>query len=179
MQGALLAMMLVIGLITGWLLAGAYGISAAPQAQPAFLTGKVQIERNGAVQPDAGAVLLLLPADNRPSASNKIPIVGLRPQDPPLDSNDATLSALRSIGGDVARTSGDGFFHLRVRATGRYFLLALSARAQRDVAEPLDRKMLAELGRYVDRANELLGSNAFEWRTVDIVDDQQLTITFR
>jgi hypothetical protein len=79
----------------------------------------------------------------------------------------------------MCRASGDGFYHLRVRDTGRYYLLFLSANADRQSEEPLDRRVLAELGRYVDRANEMLGDAAFDWREMEIRGDAEINAAFR
>jgi hypothetical protein len=67
---------------------------------------------------------------------------------------------------------------LRVRDAGPYFLLYLSRAKAPAGATRVDRQVLAELGRYVDRPNELLAENAFQWRSLDVQRDLTLNITF-
>jgi hypothetical protein len=179
-QTGLLLIVGLVGLASGYFLAQSYGPLRTRVPQPCFVTGQVRVQRgDGTRIADSGAVALLLPQDAQPDRGGKLSVEGLRPQDEPLGPSDNTLQSLRSLGGDLCRASGDGFYHLRVRDRGRYFLLFLSTRAQRNVAEPIDRRVLAELGRYVDRANELLGIDAFEWHEVTIEGDQTVNVVFK
>ncbi len=179
MQGALLGLMAMAGFVAGMLLARSYGTTPGRAAQPCFLTGKVLVQRGDAPLPDAGAVVLLFPQGERPDRGSKVSIAGLRPQDANPSAVGQSDQALRTFGADVCRVTEDGYFHLRVRDVGKYHVLVLSGRMLRDTSEALDRRMLAELGRYVDRANELIGPNAFQWREVDVRGDDQFNVTFR
>jgi len=175
MQGSLLILLALVGFVSGYFVARSYGPASSHTPQPSFITGIVQFQRgNERVAADQGAVVLLLPVESSVDRYSKLPVYGLRPQDAGNDANATDSEALRALGGDLCRATGEGFYHLRVRDTGDYFLLYLSAHLERTETEPLDRQMLAELGRYVDRANELIGPNAFVWKRITIEHDLEL-----
>jgi DNA-directed RNA polymerase subunit RPC12/RpoP len=178
-QGVLLLLVGVCSTAAGYFLALSYGPVRAAAPQPCFITGKVQYVRDSTTLPDAGTVVLLFPKGTNPDRFSKLAVHGLRPEDDPVGPSDTSMQSLRSLGGDMCRASGDGFYHLRVRDVGGYYLLFLSAHAQRDEGAGLDRRVLAELGRYVDRANEILADAAFDWREMEITGDEEINVVFR
>jgi len=175
MQGSLLLLLALVGFVCGYFIARSYGPSGTNAPQPSFITGNIRYQRqDNSLASDNGAVVLLLPARETPDRISKLSVFGLRPQDTQTGSSGTNSDALRAIGGDMCRATGEGFFHLRVRDSGEYFVLFLSAHLQRSSDEPLDRQMLAELGRYVDRANELVGGSALIWKRMEIDQDIEM-----
>lgn len=180
MQGSLLVLLALLGFVSGYFVARSYGPVATHVAQPSFITGTVKYQKaDSSLVADRNAVVLLFPVRDAPDRTSKLSVYGLRPQDTSAGPSDSSESALRAIGADICRATTEGFYHLRVRDQGDYFVLYLSAHLQRSSDEPLDRQMLAELGRYVDRANELLGASAFAWKRVTIRGDQEMNQVIR
>jgi hypothetical protein len=175
MQGSLLLLLALIGFVSGYFVARSYGPASAHVPQPSFITGILRYQRgNNRPAADDGAVVLLLPAKEVPDRMSRLSVFGLRPQDTQAGPSGTNSDALRAMGGDLCRATGEGFYHLRVRDSGEYYVLFLSAHLQRADDEPLNRQMLAELGRYVDRANELIGGNAFVWKRMTIDHDVEM-----
>lgn len=180
MQGVLLALTAIAGFVFGWMTGVGQGSGKGAAVQPCFLDGKVmRAGEDGPARPDAGAVVLIFPRDERPDAGSRVPVAGLRPNEEDLETRKRSGTLLRAMGADLSRAGDDGHYHLRVRRAGHYYVLSLSGNIRRNSAEPLDRTMLAELGRYVDRANELIGSSAFQWRELEIRSDTTIQVTFR
>lgn len=144
---------------------------------PCYLTGKVFHKSSGGQSvPDAGAVVIVVPQDERPT--DKAPIEGLRPDDPLPDPDQPSLTRIKAIGGDYARTDEQGYFKLRVPDSGEYFLLVVSHRSARKASERLDPVHLAQMGRYFLPAPDLLGDRGYRWRSESIKRDKEYTFTF-
>lgn len=179
-QGILLALMALSGFAAGVFSSRTRWATSGAARQPALVLGTVQFAdgNNGEPQADRGSVILLFPRNVQPDRGQKLKVSGLRPQDPPLKRGNAALEALRTLGGDYARASDQGFYYVKARDTGDYFLLVLSAHEKRATSAALDRKHLAEIGRYVDRAAELIGSAKYKWQELTLTGDQRVDVVF-
>ncbi len=179
-QGILLLAVAMMALTLGIMI----GRGSAPRAvvksgtpTPFFLTGNVLHKTSGGRSvPDAGAVVIVVPQDRRPT--DKAPIEGLRPDDPLPEPDQPSLSRIKTIGGDYARADEQGYFKLRVPDSGEYFLLVVSRHSQRKASERLDPVHLAQMGRYFLPAPDLLGDRGYRWRAEAIKRDKAYTFTF-
>jgi len=77
------------------------------------------------------------------------------------------LVLARAIVGD------NGNFNLRLPAGGDYYLLVISEHAKRTAEKPVFRD-LAELGRYVSSAYDLIGRSDYRWTRKSITKDERL-----
>ncbi len=145
-------------------LAGRGGSSAAKEdanLQMRGLDGKVLlVEGSGAKRGDAGAVVIVLPADKPPV---KMPLDGLRLTDP----GDARSAALSKFGGAAARADASGAFALSVPVAGRYHILILSRQATRPPDKQPDPSEIEEIGKYFDSPADLLQHCSYQWLTKD------------
>lgn len=179
-QGVLLIAIALTALTLGILI----GRGTAPHiveksgaATPCFLTGTIEYTtRNGSHVPDAGAVVIVVPQDERPT--DKASIEGLRPEDPQPVDDLPSLSRIRSIGGDYTRADDRGYFKLRVPDTGDYFLLVVSRQSHRSDNERLEPVHLAQLGRYFLPAPDLIGDHKYRWRAETVKRDKEYKFTF-
>lgn len=179
-QGVLLIAVAMMALTLGILI----GRGTAPRIveksgapTPCFLTGTVQYTTRGGSQvPDAGAVVIVVPQDKRPT--DKATIEGLRPEDPQPADDLPSLSRIRSIGGDYTRSDDRGYFKLRVPDTGDYFLLVVSRQSHRSANERLEPVHLAQIGRYFLPAPDLIGDHKYRWRAETVKRDKEYKFTF-
>jgi len=179
-QGILLAVVGLVAFVLGWMMRGSERVPpAAGAAQPCRLSGAVRyLARSGQELPDDGAVVLVLPTDERPAPTNKADIAGLRPGDPLPRGDSDNLRIIYAIGGAYARTDAEGRYQLQVPNFGKYHVLILSKNAVRDEAEQLERIDIAQLGRYVQPPTELLGDSKYSWREITLRGDRALDFTF-
>ncbi len=135
--------------------AGAPPSAAGPQdSERVPVEGKVLRDAGrGTPQGDAGALVIVLPADKLPN--KRLPLDGLRPG----DTGDATSAALAKFGGAAIRADASGGFTLLVPAAGRYHVLILSRNGTR-IPEPGD---ITELGKYFDAPADLLKDCRYRW----------------
>jgi len=145
-------------------------------AQPCVITGRIALGNGGdATTPDEGAVAIVVPRNVHPE--EKADIAGLLPHDPQPGENHPSLQAIQSIGGDYARADEDGRFQLRVRDTGEYFVLVISAsRVQSGEEQP--KTVLAQIGRFFQLAPDLFGGNDYRWQEEAIRRDRELNFVF-
>jgi hypothetical protein len=150
--------------------------SAAGKEELRGVEGKVLISRNGATRGDEGAVVVVLPDGKFPDKDKRLPIAGLRPDDPPPAKHDATSAALAKFGGAATRTNASGDFTLSVPAAGSYRILVISKNLPpgRDGPEKRD---LAELEKYFAAPDELLKGRRYDWRKDDLRRPLEVTIT--
>ena len=180
--GALLIGVAIASFLLGWLLGNgdrsfASEHAAGPGAkyqihgQLTFLTG------NGQQAPDSESVVIALPVRNRPD--EKINSSSLRPDVVVPGQNEPAVMAVRSLGGDFARTDAAGQYELNVGAPGPYYLLFLSAHVSRSPHRVPTTREIVELGYYFKQATELLGENDFVWSREVIRNREQIDRQFR
>jgi hypothetical protein len=179
-QGVLLGVVAMAGFGLGVVVGGAVprGGESPAAAGPVTLTGSVAYDAGDNLPtPDEGAAVLLVPEDARPE--QKAAVASLRPGSAPVEANDPAVTSLREIGGDYARTDRDGRFRLVAAQPGAYFLLIISAHKDRPEQERFTPQHLAELGRYVESAPELLGPNRYQWTRRRLDADEETSHVFR
>lgn len=129
--------------------------------------GKILLDpRAGTKRGDEGAVVIILPADKTPA--KRLPIAGLRPDDPPAMAGDATSASLAEMGGATVRANAAGDFTLFVPAAGSYRILILSRQASRGPDGRSEQGDLLELGKYFEAPSDLLQRRGYQWLTKDI-----------
>lgn len=167
LQGILLGLVAVgcfaAGVMVGSNAAGSRQ-DAAQGPTPCILSGQVTYrDRDGELLADAGAVVIALPRDARPD--QRAVVEGLRVSDPQPADGHAGIQIIRQIGGNYIRADQEGKFQLRLPDSGQYFVLFLSRNRPRSAGQ-LNRKDLAQIGRYFDPATELLGNSDYRWSEV-------------
>ncbi|MDW8078742.1 MAG: hypothetical protein RMJ16_07620 [Thermoguttaceae bacterium] len=110
-------------------------------------------------QPDAGAVIILLPANNLPSKT--LPVEGLRPFEPPR-SDALGPRAVAELGGTTERADESGRFML-VLSPGEYYVLIISRKTRRPQGAPIRPSDLAAMRKYFYAAEDLIGTAKYHW----------------
>jgi hypothetical protein len=170
--GILLSVLPLLSFLLGFV-AGRMSKSTAMQSvpRPAFVAGRVLAQQDGELRGDADSLIMVFPEAHRPTAEERLAVEDFLLENPLPDGQHATLQALRSLGGDVSRTGTRGEFVLRVPDSGDYFLLAVSRNHRRNPGEPIARKDIAELGRYLTRPADLLRAQSYAWKTIEVEGD--------
>ena len=163
MQGALLAIMAVLGFslgaVFGWLI-GSHSSDAGHLT--AKLTGRVTyITRDNQSEPDVGAVIIALPTDRRPD--EKLNSSALRPDRPPPGRRHSVVVVIESIGGAFARADSRGEYQLKLSSVGDYFVLLISGNRKRRRGQQPASADVAQLGRYFLSPTQLLGDHEYRW----------------
>jgi hypothetical protein len=178
-QGFLLGVVALAFFVFGLIVGGRSGIQSAELSthSPCTVTGSILFDdATDAALPDEGSVVILLPVARRPD--EKIAADGLQPAAPAPQDDHPGVTMLRGLGGDYARVDRRGRFQVRATTTGRYFLLVISRHRQRDANEHPKANELAQLGRYVIPATQLLGQSRYQWQEVLLRADRQHNVTF-
>jgi hypothetical protein len=179
-QGVLLGVVALAAFGLGMVVGGAVprGGESTVATGPVTLTGTVAYDAGDNLPtPDEGAAVLLVPEDARPE--QKAAVASLRPGSSPVEAGDSAVTTLREIGGDYARVDREGKFRLVAAQPGMYFLLIVSAHKDRSSQERFVPQHLAELGRYVESAPELLGQNRYQWTRRRLDGDEETSHVFR
>lgn len=166
-QAGLLAAVALVFFLAGWWIGGS-GAPVGSEIQnqgtePAIVDVLLHYrDADGQMRLDAGAVVLLLPAERR--VIDKISAAPLDPAQPEPNAASPIKERLQHLGGSYGRTNGEGkLAGLIVQAPGEYHLLLLSSHARRaGEARPQD---LATLGTYLEGAAELLGEREYRLTT--------------
>ncbi len=174
-QALLLGVMLLVGYGLG--IASRPPASSTPSAarnQPTTVSGRVLYGTSGGTNyPDEGAVIMVFPAANRPSSDEKVKFDGLRPSDMPPTTGHPGLERLRAFGGGYSRADAAGEFRITVAKGGSYYVLVVSNHGTRREQTVPNRADLAQLGRYVSEASELIGNRRYRWRLEELEGDRR------
>ena len=172
-QGVLFLVVAAGAFGLGYLIGRGQGSAAADNAQAkkaaqekVVYSGAISFAAaGGAGQPDAGAVVVLLPAAGQPP--RKFSSLGLRPQDAPGKVGDATIAAIQEFGGDFVRTDDAGSFQLVV-PTGNYHLLVVSRQGTRKAGQVMAAKDVTEMASYFEVPADLIGNRQHFWGAVSL-----------
>ena len=162
--GGLIAVVAFVAFCIGWWGGSQnrrFGEEGA-EAIPGRVYGVVYYRDNeGKEVPDLGAVVIVFPRDKIPD--EKFELDGFRPQDPPPDGNSTNYLGLQLLGGGIGRTDDKGRYEIGVPSTGKYYILFISNHSTRAAGDDPSSVDLAEIGRYIILAPDLLGESAYHW----------------
>lgn len=182
LQGVLLGLVavsaFVLGILTArsWPRAGDSG-SSLQIDRPCTVHGHITSRSlDGKTTPDSGCVVLAVPTERLPD--EKLDYVGLRAVDPPLPPVHRTMRRLAALGATCARADEQGGYRIELPRGGTYFVLFLSRRPCRPGRKFPNRKDLAELGRYITSAFDLLDDRQYAWRRQQLRNDVRLDWEF-
>lgn len=140
------------------------------ERQPVFLEGKLYYRPAvDKIAGDEGAVIIALPQlAGEKSLDKKIPVHGIRPQDPePRDTN-PSCRAIKNLGGAYARADEAGEYSIELPEKGTYNLLLISRHATRRRGAEIDELERDEIARYFTSATDLIGRYKYRWLTEPI-----------
>ena len=181
LQGILLGVVALAAFALGVQIGGGVGQPGGDSdaSGPQEISGTVLAAfGDGAARPDEGCVIMAFPEDVRPSVNERASAEGLRPGDPLPGGGDSRLLAVAAMGGAYARADEKGEYRLQVPGAGGYFVLFVSRSVRRGSDEAMNRTDLAQLGRYVAPATELLGDRKYVWRRIRLAEGRSLDIRF-
>lgn len=169
-QAAMLAVCAATFFVFG-MMVGNLTSTKTVQAESYRINGTVLVSGEGQDQFDEGAVVVLLPADEKPDPRPEGDI--LNPDEfEPIDN--PSIDLIRRMGGDVIRCSRDGEFETELPGRREYFVLVISKSQQRSGNSEVPKKTAAELGRYFLPYDDLLGDHAYSWTRVKLNSDRNL-----
>jgi hypothetical protein len=176
-QGVLLAVVALVCFLLGMAIGGAVSERSGEPvaAQPISISGVVSVAEGGARQPDAGAVVILLPVDAQPDERQSL--VGLRPGDDPT-TGEQGRNFIRLLRGGVSRCDRRGEYAIELPDRGRYYLLAISANAQPKPGDTLPPQDLAQMARFFKMSEEPLAEFRFQWRIEPLRRGGKMNVTF-
>jgi len=117
----------------------------------------------GSVAGDSGAILIALPQASSPDP--KLPHIGLRPDEiAELGLGNEIATLIRKAGGNVVQADRDGAFLFTVPKPDKYFLLAISRKADRSASRPVSPEELAMMNRYFLNPESLIGKKKYLWK---------------
>jgi len=175
-QGLLLIIMLAAGFGLGRVSQrGPAGTTDTSVARPATLSGRVTYGTSGGTTfADEGAIVLAFPASQKPATDERLRYEGLRPADLPLDPKHETLEKLRLMGGGMARVDSTGQFRISLPRSGPYYILVISQHGARRANVSPNKGDLAQLGRFVNLASDLIGDRRYRWSSEEISGNRRL-----
>lgn len=135
--------------------------SGSPAAsEPVPLEGYVLYSpSSGNTMPDAGAIIIALPAGKAPA--EKIAASGLRPGDGDDLSAVPAVDELRAIGGAIARADQRGQYQLVVPRPGDFSILIVSRRAKRGSERTIAMADQQALARVFASPSDLIGQQRY------------------
>ncbi len=174
------------GLAIGWLAASSFqqpkAVDAAVKSasnERVLLSGEIRyVDGGGMGHPDAGAVVVALPAERLPDSL--VPIEGLRPWDRDSAQRQRNLEKLMQHGGAWTTVDEGGQFSVVLPNAGEYWVLVISKNLARprSLTEQPNRGIgeldLAQLSRYFERPADLIGPQEYYWslQRVDVSGGQ-------
>jgi hypothetical protein len=177
-QGALLGFIGLICFALGMLAGGSVFSRPEPAGpQPVKLEGTVSYARGSRVAADASAVVIALPQVQE-QLDERIPIVGLRPDETPPEATARGLEIIRTLGGSYTRADDQGRFSLELPNRGKYFVLVLSAEGKSGAGQLPPTEDILRMGRYFENAADLLGRNQYQWTAENLRADRQINVVF-
>jgi hypothetical protein len=147
------------------------------QLRECRVRGEVVFEIGNRYQPDAGAVVMLLPksvaVDQRQRAE---PIHPLQFQ--PLDN--PAIDMVHRLGGAIVRADTNGRFDVYVKVPGSYSLLVVSKNRANAKTLELSRSQMATLSTFFIPVEDLLGDRAYYWDDLKLNQSEYKapTVTF-
>ncbi|ADB17701.1 hypothetical protein Psta_3036 [Pirellula staleyi DSM 6068] len=178
-QGGLLLGVGLICFLLGILMGSSLlSTPAAPRAAEACLiTGKITVKISGQTLPDAGAVVMIVP-ESTANIDERIPVSGLRPDDPLPARDQRGLSILRSIGGGFARCDENGSYAIELPDRGKYYVLVISSDIASGAASIPKTEDILKIRSYFDLPVDLLGKNRYRWTLETVRGNRSYSTSF-
>lgn len=176
--GGLLAGVAIVAFLLGWSFGSELSThkQAANQPSAKRISGRITYVTNrGKNVPDTEAVVVAFPTKRKPD--EKIAPAMMRPEISPANVPTNLLNAIRTLGGDFARTDRNGTYELEVSHPGEYFILVVSNHRSRGSRQPTTREIV-EIGQFVTRATELLEGNDYVWSKRIVTQSLSYDYTF-
>jgi hypothetical protein len=176
-QGLLLGAVALICFILGVLTGGTFfSAPATAENGPCTITGTVRYAAGNQRLPDDGAVIIVLPETK--DAGQRVPVSGMRPDEPLPESPLAGVQQIRDMGGAYTRAGPQGDFSLNLAGGGKYYVLVLSNHARRTGNEEVKVMDVRTLGRFFVRAIDLLADSKYRLTSEAIRGDRTVTAQF-
>ena len=176
-QGVLLGVVGLLCFALGVMAGGALFTRDEPATpQPVTLSGSVTYARGSRDVADVSAVIVALPQTEQ--LDERAPIAGLRPDEPPPAPTHRGLEIIRTIGGAYGRADEQGRFQIELPASGKYFVLVLSANAKRPSGQQPSTEELLKMSRYFENAADFLGPNRYQWTAETLRSDRRFNVVF-
>ncbi len=115
---------------------------------------------------DENAVIIALREGKLPE--KKMKIDGIRPRDPPLENHSTIRTIREKLDGAYVRADASGVFAMAVPDQGKYWLLIISAHAERPKQDDIDEVDLAEMDKYFTLPDHLIGRYEYRWGLKEI-----------
>lgn len=170
-QGALLGIVATTFFVFGLAVGNSTGNNAPTSvaATRSVLSGNVYFGDGNYRRADEGAVVIILPTDqkplDRPSPEN------LRPEQfVPLDN--PAIDMIRRMGGAVVRADRDGNYQARLDNQKSYWILAVSKNKGAGSSE-IAKSVRAEIGAFFFPIEDLIEDRAFHWSKIKLTRNQQ------
>ena len=161
--GGLIVGVAVLAFLLGWSFGSEMGTQRqSVNSSPRTVSGQIHYAtKQGRKASDSEAVVIAWPTSRKPD--EKLDVAGLRPNVAPAKVPKSTVHAIRSLGGDFARTDRNGVYELELPAAGEYYLLVISNHVSRPAGQQPTTVEVIEIGQFVTKATELLSVNDYVW----------------
>jgi hypothetical protein len=177
-QGIMLAVVGIMCFLLGMAVGGAVTEKAgtAPGGGvPIAVSGTVAIGSGGSRAPDAGALVIFLPANEKPD--EKGTLEGIRPGDDPAKGV-KFRDYLRVLGGGLAYCDQKGQFSVQLPDRGRYYLLAISSNPSGSPNKAASPQEVAQMVRFFDISGDPLEGYRYQWRLENLRGSQRVNVNF-
>ena len=152
------------------MMVGSLTSSSKPGNIEVGVSGRVLAVSEGQQIADEGAVILLLPANEKPDPRPDGSL--LSPADfRPL--NNSAIDIIRNMGGQVGRANRRGEFELLAEGPREFYLLIISKNTSAS-RETVVKRIAAQMGRYFLPYQDVIGDRDFQWREIKLTSKQDL-----
>ena len=168
-QAALLGIIATTFFIFG-LMVGSLTSGVDVNAESRFdvrVSGTVEYRTDGKLLPDEGAVIFLLPKQEKPderAAARPVSPAGFRALDNP------GIEIVHQLGGAIVRADENGKFNVLIDGNAGlgidYHLLVVSRNCSRDEAELLTKQQVAAIGTFFMPVERLVNDQAIYWSSL-------------
>jgi hypothetical protein len=178
-QGLLIAAVGIIGLLLGILI----GIHSGPANRATDLGQPIAVHFHfvdrgvgGALVPDEGAVVIVLPMGRVPDPSERLSESDFSPQHGPPSANQ--IQTLASWGGSYSRADARGDAVAALPRAGEYQTLFIARRAKRVAAAGPSAEETSLLERFFQGAKDLIGDRKYRLSPEQLSNEQKLVHDF-
>lgn len=165
-QAALLGIIATTFFIFG-MMVGNLTSSSSREVNPNFdcrVVGSVAFRENGDLQADEGAVVFLLPKNEKPD--ERFPGESVNPGSFKALDNSA-IDRIHELGGAVVRADQNGQFDVMIDANIaggiEYYLIIVSNNVRGEDTEPMTKEQVAAVGTYFIPVEDVVDDRSFYW----------------